>query len=107
VKRIAFVLVALLTVFALIGGASAAEKKAAQPKMAKASGAVLAYEEGKTIKVQGPKEEWTFALAPEAKIKGAVKGGAYVTVMYQKQEGKMIASSVTVAAEQKTKKKKT
>ena len=104
-KRIAFVLVALLVAFAFTTGALAAEKKAAQPKMMKASGAVLAYEKGKMIKVQGPKEEWTFDLAPDAKIKGEVKEGAHVAVTYQKEGGKMIASSVTVAAEKKTKKK--
>ena len=43
-KRIAFVLVALLVAFAFTTGALAAEKKAAQPKMMKASGAVLAYD---------------------------------------------------------------
>jgi hypothetical protein len=105
VRRIAFVFIAFFVIFAFAGGTMAAEKKTAGPKMMKASGAVLAYEKGMMIKVKGAKEDWTFELAPDAKIKGEVKEGARVAVTYLKQGGKMIASSVTVAAEPKTKAK--
>jgi hypothetical protein len=105
VKRIAFVFIALFVLFAFAGGTVAAEKKAAKPQTMKATGTVMAYEKGKMITVKGTKEEWNFELLPEAKIKGEVKEGAKVTVMYAKESDKMIASSVTVAAEQKSKAK--
>ena len=64
----------------------------------RAYGIVAAYEAGKTIKVKGSKEkEWTFDIAPEVKIKGEVKDGAKVRVVYKKEGAKMIANSILVA----------
>jgi hypothetical protein len=80
------------------------EKPAKAPKAMKASGAVAAYEAGKMIKVKGAKDkEWTFDIAPDAKIKGEPKEGAKVTVMYKKDGDKMVATSISVAAAKKPK----
>jgi len=80
------------------------EKPAKAPKAMKASGAVAAYEAGKMIKVKGSKDkEWTFDIAPDAKIKGEPKEGAKVTVMYKKDGDKMVATSISVAAAKKAK----
>ena len=59
----------------------------------KFSGVVTAYEAGKMIKVIGAKKkEVTFDVAPDAKVKGEVKEGAKVTVMYKKEGEKMMAT---------------
>ena len=84
--------------------------KAEKPKASKpmrAYGIVAAYETGKTIKVKGSKEkEWTFDIAPEVKIKGEVKDGAKVRVVYKKEGEKMIANSILVASAKKAKREK-
>lgn len=82
--------------------APAPEKaKPAKAKEAKASrftGTVGAYEAGKMIKVKGAKDkEMTFDVTPDTKVKGDVKEGAKVTVMYKKEADKNVASSVSVA----------
>ncbi len=123
-KRILIVLVALVAMVAFVGGAVAQEKKAPAPapapaapaaekakadkpkapKAMKASGTVAAYEAGKMIKVKGAKDkEWSFDIAPDAKVKGEVKEGAKVTVMYKKDGDKMVATSIAVAAAKKPK----
>jgi hypothetical protein len=80
------------------------EKPAKAPKAMKASGAVAAYEAGKMIKVKGAKDkEWTFDIAPDAKIKGEPKEGVKVTVMYKKDGDKMVATSISVGAAKKPK----
>jgi hypothetical protein len=80
---------------------SGEKAKAEKPKASKpmrAYGTVAAYEAGKTIKVKGAKEkEWTFDIAPDAKIKGEVKEGAKVRVVYSKKDDKMVATSISVA----------
>ncbi len=60
----------------------------------------------KTIVVKGKKDEMTFD-AGSALMKGDVKEGDKVLVKYTKKEGKMIASSVTKAGEEKGMKKQT
>jgi Na+-transporting methylmalonyl-CoA/oxaloacetate decarboxylase gamma subunit len=121
-KRILIVLVALVAMVAFVGGAVAQEKKAPAPapaapaaekakadkpkapKAMKASGTVAAYEAGKMIKVKGAKDkEWSFDIAPDAKVKGEVKEGAKVTVLYKKDGDKMVATSIAVAAAKKPK----
>ena len=108
-RKMLMILVALFVMGAFVSGVVAQEKKAEQPapaaekakpaKSTKAIGTVSAYEAGKTIMVKGKKnKEWTFDIAPDAKIKGEPKEGAKVTVMYKKDGDKMIASSIAVSA---------
>ena len=102
-KRYLTVMAVLATVFAFASGAFAAEKKAAVPK---ASGIVIAYEAGKTIKIKGAKDqEWTFDIAADATVKGEVKEGAKVTVMYKKDGDKMVANAISVPAKKVAKAK--
>jgi len=122
-KRMLIVMVALLAMVAFASGAvaqpkpaeptkpaapaapapaPAAEKpKAEKPKEAKAmkfGGTVAAFEAGKMIKVKGAKDkEMAFDLTADTKVKGEVKEGAKVTVMYKKEMDKMVATSVSVA----------
>jgi len=126
-KKSLIIAVALLAMVAFVGGVVAQEKKAPAPapaapapapekakaekpkapKAMKASGMIAAYEAGKMIKVKGKKDkEWTFDVAPDAKIKGEPKEGANVTVMYKKDGDKMVATSISVAAAKKPKAKK-
>lgn len=82
--------------------AQAPEKsKMEKPKEAKPmkfGGTVAAYEAGKMIKVKGAKEkEMTFNVTADTKMKGEVKEGAKVTVMYKKEMDKMVATSISVA----------
>ena len=126
-KRALVVMVALLAMVAFVSGvmaqapapakaasapAPAPEKakpadkpKADKPKAMKFAGAVAAYEAGKMIKVKGSKDkEMAFDVTGDTKMKGEVKEGAKVTVMYKKDGDKMVATSITVAAEKKAKK---
>jgi len=119
-KRMLIVMVALLAMVAFVSGAiaqpkpaepmkpapapaaPAAEKpKADKPKEAKAmkfGGTVAAFEAGKMIKVKGAKDkEMAFDLTADTKMKGEVKEGAKVTVMYKKEMDKMVATSVSVS----------
>ena len=131
-KRTLIIAVALLAMVAFVGGVVAQEKKAPTPapaapapapapapekakaekpakapKAMKAQGVIAGYEAGKMIKVKGKKDkEWTFDVAPDAKIKGEPKEGANVTVMYKKDGDKMVATSISVAAAKKAKAKK-
>jgi Cu/Ag efflux protein CusF len=82
-----------------------AEKKEA-PKAMKAAGVVAGYEAGKMIKVKGKDKEMTFDVTGDTKVKGEVKDGAKVTVMYKKDGDKMIATSIAAAAEKKPAEKK-
>ncbi len=119
-RKMLIILVALFVMGTFVSGiAVAQEKKAEQPapaptpspapaaekakpaKTIKALGTVSAYEAGKMITVKGKKnKEWTFDIAPDAKIKGEPKEGAKVTVMYKKEGDKMVASSIAVSAKQ-------
>jgi len=127
-KRALVIVIALLVTVAFAGGAiaqapaktekpaaapapekaakpeKAKEAKPKEPKAMKASGTVAAYEAGKMIKVKGPKDkEWTFDVTGDTKMKGDVKEGAKVTVMYKKEGEKMVANSVSVAPPPKKK----
>ena len=82
-----------------------AEKKEA-PKGMTASGTVASYEAGKIIKVKGKDKERVFDVTGETNVKGEVKQGAKVTVMYKKDGDKMIATAITVAAEKKAEEKR-
>ena len=118
-KRVLILMVALLTMVAFAGGVMAqapaktekpaapapekaapkpaAEKpKAAKPKALKAAGTVAAYEAGKMIAVKMKDKEMKFDIAADAKVKGEVKEGAKVTVMYKKDGDKMVATSISV-----------
>jgi len=109
-------MVALLAMVAFVSGAIAqkadapaakADKAKADkpkaPKALKASGAVVAYEAGKTIKIKAKDKELAFDIAADAKVTGEVKEGAKVTVTYKKDGDKMVASAIAVAAAKKTK----
>lgn len=87
--------------------AKAEKPKAEKPKAMKFAGAVAAYEAGKMIKVKGAKDkEMAFDVTGDTKMKGEVKEGAKVTVMYKKDGDKMVATSISVAAEKKAPAKK-
>ena len=132
-KRALIVMVALLAMVAFVSGVmaqapaktekpaapapekAASEKpkpaadkpKADKPKAMKFAGAVAGYEAGKMIKVKGSKDkEMTFDVMGDTKMKGEVKEGAKVTVMYKKDGDKMVATSITVSAEKKAAPKK-
>ena len=81
------------------------EKKEA-PKAIRVSGIVAAYEAGKMIKVKGKDKEMTFDLTGDTRVKGDVKDGTKVTVMYKKEGDKMVATAITVVAEKKVEEKK-
>ena len=81
------------------------EKKEA-PTAIRVSGTVAAYEAGKMIKVKGKDKEMAFDLTGDTRVKGDVKDGARVTVMYKKEGDKMIATAITVVAEKKVEEKK-
>jgi len=114
-KKVFVIMIALVTMVAFAGSVMAqapakpaappaekpkAEKKEA-PKAMKASGTVAGYEAGKMIKVKGKDKETTYGVTGDTKVKGEVKDGAKVTVMYKKDGDKMVATSITVAAEKK------
>jgi len=86
----------------------AAEKPKAPeaPQAMKASGTVAAYEAGKVIRVKDKDKELAFNLTADTKVKGEVKDGANVTVMYKKDGDKMVAMDVTVTVEKKAEEKK-
>ena len=120
-KKFLVILVALLAMVAFVSGVVAQEKKAETPapaaekakaekpkapKALKASGTVIAYEAGKTIKVKAKDKELTFDIAADAKVKGEVKEGAKVTVSYKKEGDKMIATGISVPAPKKPKAEK-
>ena len=115
-RKVLIILVALFAMAAFVSGVVAQEKKAEQPapaaekakpvKAMRAFGTVSAYEAGKTITVKGKKAEWTFDIAPDAKVKGEVKEGAKVRVMYKTEGDKKIATFIAVPAK-KAKKKAT
>ena len=95
--------------------APAAEKpKATEPKAEmkevtkamKASGTVAAYEAGKVIKVKDKDKEMVFDVTGNTQVKGEVKDGANVTVMFKKDGDKMVATAITVAAGKKVEEKK-
>jgi hypothetical protein len=75
--------------------------KADKSKAMKATGMVAGYEAGKMIKVKGKDKEMAFDVTGDTKVKGEVKDGAKVTVMYKKDGDKMTATSISVAAEKK------
>jgi Cu/Ag efflux protein CusF len=83
-----------------------ADKPKAAPKALKAAGTVAGYETGKMIKVKGKDKEMAFDVTGDTKVKGEVKDGAKVTVLYKKDGDKMVATSITVAAEKKPAEKK-
>jgi len=124
-KKVFVIVIALLTMVAFAGSvmaqapakpaepakpAAPAEKpkteKKEAPKAMKATGTVAGYDAGKMIKVKGKDKETTFGITGDTKVKGEVKDGAKVTVMYKKDGDKMVATSVTVAAEKKPAEKK-
>ena len=127
-KRMLIVMVALLAMIAFASGviaqapakteqpatpaapapAPAAEKpKMEKPKAAKPMrfwGTVAAYEAGKSITVKGAKnKEMAFDVTADTKVKGEVKEGTKVSVMYKKEGDKMIATSISVAPPHKKK----
>jgi hypothetical protein len=67
---------------------------------------VAAYEAGKMVKVKGKDKDMTFDLTGDTRVKGDVKDGAKVTVMYKKEGDKMVATAITVVAEKKVEEKK-
>ena len=72
------------------------------PQTMDVSGTVAAYQAGKTIKVKSKDKEAAFEITSGTKVKGEVKEGANVTVMYKKEGDKMIATAITVTKEKKS-----
>jgi branched-subunit amino acid aminotransferase/4-amino-4-deoxychorismate lyase len=120
-KKTLIVLVALLAMVAFVSVAVAQKaeqgkttttttttttEKAKVPKALKVTGAVVAYEAGKTIKIKTKAKELAFDIAADAKIKGEVKEGAKATVIYKKDGDKMVATGINVAAAKKPKAEK-
>jgi len=115
-KKFLIVLVALFAMVAFVSGVVAQEKKAEKPaaapekekvekpkppKALKASGTVVAYEKEKMIKVKVKDKEMAFDVTKDTKVKGEVKEGGKVTVMYKKEGDKMIATSISVPVPKK------
>ncbi len=112
-KKVLMVLVALFAMVAFVSGVVAQEKPAAaekpkaekpkadKPKAMKATGAVVAYEAGKMIKVKAKDKEMEFTIAEKAKVTGAVKEKAKVTVTYKKDGDKMVATAIAGPKEKK------
>ena len=123
-KKSLIFLVAMLTTMAFAGGVmaqgqakpaapAATEKQAPAPEKAKvekeeatkamkASGNVTAYEAGKVIKVKEKDKEMAFDITANTQVKGEVKDGAKVTVMYKKEGDKMVATAITAMVEKKS-----
>jgi len=124
-KNWSFLIVAMLTMMAFAGSVmaqgqakpaapAATEKQAPAPekqkateskpvkeesaKAMKASGSVAAYEAGKMIKIKEKDKEMSFDVTGATTVKGDVKDGAKVTVMYKKEGDKMVATAITVKA---------
>ena len=113
-KKVLIIMVALLAMVAFVSGVVAQDKKAEpakaadkpkaeKPKAPKASGAVVAYEAGKTIKIKAKDKELAFDIAADAKVTGEVKEGAKVTVTYKKDGDKMVATAIAVPVAKKPK----
>ncbi len=122
-KNLSFLMIAMLTTMAFAGSVMAqgqakpaappAQKQAPAPEKQKAteqkeavkpmeaSGSVAAYEAGKMIKIKEKDKELSFDLTGSTTIKGEVKDGAKVTVMYKKEGQKMVATAITVTPEKK------
>jgi hypothetical protein len=81
-------------------------KKEEAPAALEASGAVMGYEAKKMIKVKEKDKEMVFEVTGETKIKGEIKEGAPVTVMYKQDGNKMIASTISAGGERKADGKK-
>jgi len=124
-KKILIMFVALLTMAAFTGSVMAQgqakpaapaatekqaapvpEKKEAAPQAMKASGTVSAYETGKMVRIKEKDKEMTFDLTGQTVVKGEVKDGANVTVMYKKDGDKMVATDIAVTAQKKVEEKK-
>ena len=124
-KKILIMFVALLTMAAFTGSvmaqgqakpatpaapekqaAPAPEKKEVASQAMKASGTVSAYEAGKLVRIKEKDKEMTFDLTGQTVVKGEVKDGANVTVMYKKDGDKMVATDITVTAQKKVEEKK-
>lgn len=105
-KKFLIIMVALFVSFAFVTGVMAAEKKAAVKTM-KAKGTVTAYEATKTLTVKVSKKtaDLVFDIAADTTVQGDVKEGAKVSVTYNKEGDKNIATSIT-AMEKKAKKAK-
>jgi Cu/Ag efflux protein CusF len=79
-------------------------EKAKVSKSRRVYGIVVAYDAGKMIKLKGEKgQEWVFAITPDAKIKGEVKEGGKVGVVYRKKNDKMLATSISVTSSREKK----
>jgi hypothetical protein len=122
-KKGYLILIALVAFAAFASGAIAQEKKteptapisekatpakAKAPKQMKVVGTVGAYEIGQMITVKNAKgKEMTFDVTAKTKMKGEVKQGAKVTILYTKDGEKMMATSISgpKAKKEKTAKK--
>jgi len=110
-KKLLFILIALLAVFAFVTVAVAAEKKAPAPQAGKVSGIVTVYIAANqadktaaagTISVKDAKDKkWTFDVLPDTKITGEVMRDSKVTVAWKKEGGKTTATSIAVIAVKK------
>ncbi len=81
------------------------EKKEASQDM-KASGTVSAYEAGKLVRIKDKDKEMVFDLTGQTVVKGEIKDGAKVAIMYKKEGDKMVATGITVTAQKRVEEKK-
>ena len=114
-KKLFFVMLALLAMVAFVGGVSAAEK------VSTVHGKVDAYEPGKMLKLYAPgytgsvdfsgdepkpevaKGDWVFNITSNTKVTGDIKQGSKVTVKYT---GKVGAGEMTAVSISQIGKKK-
>ena len=72
-----------------------ASQVAPLPEMMRATGTVEGYVKGKKIQVTSSAGTLqSFSILTDTVIEGKVKKGARVTVIYQKQEEKMVANKI-------------
>ena len=107
-KKVLIIMVALLAMVFLVSGVVMAEEK--RPALGtpeeeklqthqKLQGVAIvkAYDAAaKTITLTYQKKDYDLTIAEDATIKGAVKPGAKVRVDFKKEEGKRIATSISV-----------
>jgi len=121
-KRALVVMVTLLAMVAFVSGgmaqapaktekpaapapekaAPAAEKAKPAAEKPKFGGTVMRYETGKLIKVKrSDGKEMTFNVTKKTELKGEVKEGALVTILYKKDGDKTVATAIIVATGKK------
>jgi len=67
--------------------------------MMRATGTVQTYEKGKNIQISSSGGGLlTFGIAPKTKVTGTIEKGAWVVVIYEKQQDDFVANKIAVGA---------